>query len=308
MIRSWILASFAAAGAAMMTAAVAQTTSTEHSPERLPMTSPEMKKRSVEFVTHISAPAEAVWKALTDAEELTRWFPLEARVKPGLGGHIFTSWRNEYQFESPISVWEPERHLRTLWCPPETPEPEQFGVDYFLHAQDDGSTVLRLVHFGFGVGGPWDEMYDGVSRGWDHMVWGLKHYLERHRGQPRGVVYVGAVIDEARRDEVWRRVFSKDGLFADAALMNAKPGERVKIRLASGEETTGVVRRNVFGKNLDATLETLGDATMNLQIHRCKEGEGFKLQVTVSTFGLDSARVESMNRMWQAGVDRAAKK
>ncbi|HET6639495.1 MAG TPA: SRPBCC domain-containing protein, partial [Gemmatimonadota bacterium] len=31
----------------------------------------------------IDAPVEVVWKALTDARELERWFPLEARVKPG---------------------------------------------------------------------------------------------------------------------------------------------------------------------------------------------------------------------------------
>ena len=40
----------------------------------------------------IDAPLEAVWKAITDAEELTRWFVEEASVEPGVGGTIASSW------------------------------------------------------------------------------------------------------------------------------------------------------------------------------------------------------------------------
>ncbi len=36
-------------------------------------------------------PASAVWHALTDAEELMRWFPPLARVEPGVGGSMFMS-------------------------------------------------------------------------------------------------------------------------------------------------------------------------------------------------------------------------
>lgn len=36
--------------------------------------------------------AGGVWRALTEAEELTRWFPLQARVTPGEGGEIWMSW------------------------------------------------------------------------------------------------------------------------------------------------------------------------------------------------------------------------
>ena len=39
--------------------------------------------RVIEKQIRIAAPTDVVWKALTDAEELTRWFPLDAKVKPG---------------------------------------------------------------------------------------------------------------------------------------------------------------------------------------------------------------------------------
>ena len=287
-------------------AAAGQSSETPNRPESVPMSDPSSSKRSAEIVVPIAAPVEAVWKALTDADELVRWFPLEARVKPGAGGSIFTSWRNEYQWESPIAIWEPNHRLRVLWCPPDTPEPEQFGVDYHLRAEKDGTTVLRLVHSGFGAGPEWDEMYDGVSRGWDHMLWVLQHYLERHRGEPRGVVYAGATIDEAQREAVWKRFFSKDGLFPDPPLAEAKAGRPFRLRLATGDEAVGTVRSTLFGKDLNAKIESLGDALLNVQIHRCKDGEGLKLQVTLSTFGLEPARLAKMQESWQAAVNRAA--
>lgn len=42
----------------------------------------------------IDATPERVWKALTDAADLVRWFPLEAKVEPGEGGGIYMSGRS----------------------------------------------------------------------------------------------------------------------------------------------------------------------------------------------------------------------
>jgi uncharacterized protein YndB with AHSA1/START domain len=53
------------------------------------------QKSNLEFEIEVAAPVEAVSKALTDAAELSRWFPLEAEVKPGVGGTIRLSWGPE---------------------------------------------------------------------------------------------------------------------------------------------------------------------------------------------------------------------
>jgi len=39
----------------------------------------------------VRASAEAIWKALSEAEGLRRWFPLDARMKPVEGGTIWLS-------------------------------------------------------------------------------------------------------------------------------------------------------------------------------------------------------------------------
>jgi uncharacterized protein YndB with AHSA1/START domain len=38
-----------------------------------------------------ASPAD-VWSALTKADELVRWFPLDASVDPGEGGSMTWSW------------------------------------------------------------------------------------------------------------------------------------------------------------------------------------------------------------------------
>ena len=44
------------------------------------------KGRSYEKGFEVAAPVEAVWKAVTEGEELTRWFCMEATCDQGVGG------------------------------------------------------------------------------------------------------------------------------------------------------------------------------------------------------------------------------
>src|SRR5512134_2687305 len=115
-----------------------------------------MTSRSLQRHVTIAAAPAAVWSALTEAEELTRWFPLEARVEPGVGGAIFVRWDDADQGESRITIWEPERHLGTVgWAG----DLREIVTDYYLEAAD-GGTRLRVVNSGFGRGADWDEMLD----------------------------------------------------------------------------------------------------------------------------------------------------
>ena len=69
--------------------------------------------RTQELSLTIEAPAADVWKALTDAEELTRWFVPEARVVPGVGGSLWMSWGGGMEGTTHITDWEPNRRMRT---------------------------------------------------------------------------------------------------------------------------------------------------------------------------------------------------
>jgi uncharacterized protein YndB with AHSA1/START domain len=161
------------------------------------MSQPDVKPptRSVVDSIEIAAPADVVWRALTEAAELERWFPLVARVEPGVGGRIHMSWQNEFAGELEILEWRPDELLVTGWSGPEG-DPMATPQTTELHLRERGGrTVVRLVASGIPAGAEWDEWYDGTRRGWRFELHSLKVYLERHRGEERTVVYLRRRVD-----------------------------------------------------------------------------------------------------------------
>lgn len=151
----------------------------------------------------IHATPERVWQAVTEAAELERWFPLEARVEPGAGGRLWMSWRNEFAGEMEILVWDPPRHLRTSWSFGEGEQPAQI-TDYLIEGKG-GVTTVRAVTSGFPLDASWDGWVEGTVRGWAFELRSLRHYLERHAGEPRHVVYLRRRVPVSR-DEAWSRL------------------------------------------------------------------------------------------------------
>ena len=109
--------------------------------------------RSQQHEITIAASPEAVWHAITDAEELTRWFVEAAKVEPGVGGTISISWDGPADGPgSRIEVWEPNRQLRVRLAPMEMGAAKTGGetaiVDEYTIERRDGKTVLRFVSSG----------------------------------------------------------------------------------------------------------------------------------------------------------------
>lgn len=101
----------------------------------------------------VAAPVEAVWKALTDAAELERWFPLEARVDPKVGGAFFLSWGPQCEGEGKIHVCEVNQRFGWLEPAPAPPEgaagewPQHSVVEWLIESRG-GKTVVRMVQSG----------------------------------------------------------------------------------------------------------------------------------------------------------------
>ena len=264
-------------------------------------TKPSGEKRTAELSVDLKATPEAVWKALTDSEELTRWFPLEARVKPGVGGSIFASWGEGVQWDSPITIWEPKQRLRVLWCPPNTPEPDLFGVDYFIEDRGGGVTRLRLVHFGFSKDPQWDGMYDGVSRGWDFMFWMLKSYMQDHQGTPRRAFFLHKDLPVSK-EEAWGKAFGAGGVVEGVRVGELKPGQRFEATVG-GKKVSGTVRVNLAGKDFQAMLDVNGGTIMRVQTDPCKAGPGEELSVTLAAYSTDEKVLEPMRAACAARME-----
>ena len=157
----------------------------------------------------IDAPLEAVWKALTEGEELTRWFAQEASVKPGVGGTVTFSWGGGEEGQNRIDEWEPNRKLRLTSMPFDMGAAKYDGttpmVNEYTLERRDGKTVLRLVNSGIPDAPEWDGFYDGTDSGWDSFLRTLRHYLEHHGGKPRTTIKIIGKVPGSL-DDAWARL------------------------------------------------------------------------------------------------------
>ncbi|MCI0416288.1 SRPBCC domain-containing protein [bacterium] len=208
--------------------------------------------RSIERALEIDAPVEKVWKALTDAKELTRWFPLDAKVTPGKGGSIFYSWGPPYEGNNEIEIWEPNQRLKMAdrWSEHSHSDkiqetaggPAQVAMDFKLESRG-GKTILRLVHSGFGTGEDWEDEFDATSRGWTFELNNLKQYVENHEGATRQVVWARTLLLNTR-EEVWFRMMSENGFLLEGSIENLSPGDSYSIKTPGGFELKGRVIAN----------------------------------------------------------------
>lgn len=144
--------------------------------------------RSHETSIEIRATPAEIWKTITEAEEIARWFAPEASVTPGEGGKMTISWGGGMEITHNISTWEPNQHLRTEAETPRAPSaaPESLAllaVDYYIQAKDGGTAVLRVVQSGYPNDAAWDGEFDGTKHGWQLFLLVLKHAIEVHKGK-----------------------------------------------------------------------------------------------------------------------------
>lgn len=258
----------------------------------------------------IAADPAMVWKALTDAGELVRWFPFEARVEPGKGGTMFWGWGEAWDWRNRIDAWEPSRLLRLVddrYVPfdvhgqpmPEgrvRPTPVAIEVTLEAHA---GSTRVRLVHSGFERGKDWDDEFEGISTGWQSELRNLKYYLERHRGRDRFAAMARLSTPESR-GAAWRRVLA-DGYGIEAASLTE--GGQYTAQTPGGKRLTGTILMTLPDCDFSGSVREMDDGVFRVATHRAGGETG--VMVWFSSYRPeDRSRVEELRGEAQTALDR----
>ena len=254
--------------------------------------------RAVELEIEIDASPDAVWKAISEGDELVRWFPMEAKVDPGVGGRVWVSWGEGMAWSSRIAVWEPNRRLKSVDEPPEgaPPFPVEVAVEYEIQARE-GRTVLRLVHSGFSAEADWDQFYDATVAGWTYFLRNLKHYLERHRGVPRKLIRWRRPMTVAAA-EVWRMLADPTGL----GFAGVKAGSRWTHELLPGVPPGGEVWMVRPPFNYACTIEGLNDAVLFIEME--PGGETWHCGIWLSTYGLPANDAAALEKTVTDRIDR----
>ncbi len=227
-----------------------------------------MSERKIDLSIEVNASAEVVWRALTEAEELSRWFPLAARVNPGKGGSIWLSWGPSMEGESTIEVWEPNRALRV--------GEGAAVIDYFIEARGNAA-VLRIVHSGFGEDASFDDQYDSTLGGWTYFMYNLKHYLERHAGQPRHMISVRRQMT-GTREEAWPEILRQLQLKPESA----QAGARYQMTLGA-RPCNGTVIALRPARSFSGTVNELNDGLLFVELE--SGNQGWHCGIWLSVYG-----------------------
>jgi uncharacterized protein YndB with AHSA1/START domain len=134
--------------------------------------------QKIEIRKEITASPETVFRALTDPDELSRWWTTSADSDPRLGGAF------DYRFEFD----EQSRNHSYSGAYDDVVENERVAypwqgrlgetkVEVTLTPSGDGTT-LRLLHSGWGEGGEWPAAVQMHEEGWGFFLENLKSYLE----------------------------------------------------------------------------------------------------------------------------------
>ena len=235
-------------------------------------TTPTEASRAFRMSLDIDASREDVWRALTEAEELVRWFPVGARVTPGVGGTMTWSWGEGWDWETRIDAWEPGRLLRLVQedarpydiqgrpLPPGEAEPARIAIEFSLETHQ-GKTRLRLVHSGFGRGAAWDDEVEGITEGWQAELRSLRHYLQRHRGHPRTFELAWRTTS-LPRDAAWARLLGPAGFRLTPA--DPEAGDGYEMVVPGGGRFTGTVELNLPRQTVVGTVRELDDGWFRL--------------------------------------------
>lgn len=275
-----------------------------------PVTKP---RRAYQVSLDIDATPDDVWKALTQAEELVRWFPLEARVTPGNGGSMRWSWGEAWVWETRIDAWEPGRLLRLVQedarpydaegrpLPPGQVQTARIAMEFWLETHR-GKTRLRLVHSGFGHGAAWDDEIDGISRGWPVVLRDLRHYLQCYRGRVRHAASVH-VATTAPLSVAWAKLVSPDA-FPITGLLEV--GSPYTVHVATGDRFSGRVEYTVPGRTFYGTVQELGGGTLELSTYRGGGQTGVHVRLGVygegvSVSAFEARTSELLNRLFRGG-------
>jgi uncharacterized protein YndB with AHSA1/START domain len=128
---------------------------------------PEVKPFRVEVV--IRAPQIEVWRALTEPDQVRRWFGWDYT---GLGDEIELMFVANAKHEPPgrILMFEGE---------------DQSAIEV---EADGAHTIVRAVHPASLEGVELDDDYDQIAEGWRAFLLQLRDYLERHPGKRRRTI------------------------------------------------------------------------------------------------------------------------
>ena len=181
--------------------------------------------RTIELEIEVPGTPEEVWRAIATGPGISSWY-VPHQVEERAGGTARASFGAgpEMEVDGRVVVWEPP-HRIVLDGGEGDPG---LAFEWLVEARDGGSCVVRLVNTGFGEGGPWDDQYDDLYRGWQLFMANLRLHLEHFAGRT-ATAALPMTSWQGDSGSAWRALAGALGLPVEPTV-----GERVRLVPADG--------------------------------------------------------------------------
>ncbi|HSW89012.1 MAG TPA: SRPBCC domain-containing protein [Candidatus Saccharimonadales bacterium] len=141
-----------------------------------------MSTRTITKEIFIKATPQRVFKALTQKEELEKWFVQIAEVDLQPGGIIRTNWTPEMGEHGEVKEVKPGEVFSFTWKGDFSPS--ETTLTFALKPENDG-TLLTFTHSGIGEGKGW-EAYATIDTAWEAHLKDLTSWVETGTCPPPG--------------------------------------------------------------------------------------------------------------------------
>ncbi len=157
-----------------------------------PADKPRLSTRDIRLAAPIRVKPELVYRGLTSARELTRWWLQGAETDARNAGRLRMVWpRVKGKDGAPAPGFgeregvfvdlEPARKVAWLWKPVRGEKGAPALTSFFMLPARGGGSEVTLLHSGFSSVASADELYQGYARAWEDGLAKLKLYLETGR-------------------------------------------------------------------------------------------------------------------------------
>ncbi|MCR4295673.1 MAG: SRPBCC domain-containing protein [Elusimicrobia bacterium] len=153
---------------------------------------PRLSTRDIRLAATIRAKPELVYRGLTSARELTRWWLEGAETDARNAGRLRMIWPVKRakagvrcpgfgEREGVFVDLEPARKVAWLWKPARGEKGAVPALASFFILPARGGSEVTFLHSGFPSSPGGDALYEGYARAWEDGLAKLKLYLETGR-------------------------------------------------------------------------------------------------------------------------------
>lgn len=136
------------------------------------------KVPTIEHTFYYPVPPARLFAALTEPDELAKWFVEKAVITLKKGSGFRLTWRGGYTMRGRVKNVESPKKLYLAWVD-RFENGKVFETEArFTLAKKGKGTLLTLSHRGFKSGKKWVGLYGAIESGWAYYLLNLRSVLE----------------------------------------------------------------------------------------------------------------------------------